>query len=81
MPEEPAKPLGRADHLQGLFTGVSWYANFPDHYSGDARQATVEKGVKLRSLLVETLAEQIRAVKEDRTVPGLLDEFFSKEDH
>ena len=81
VPEEPAAPLNRLKHLPGIFTGVSWYADFPDHYSGDARNATKEKGEKLRTLLVDSLAEHIAAVKKDEVVPALFNEFYNKDHH
>ena len=62
--------------LESTFTGVRWYSDFPDHYAGDARSATKEKGSILRALLVDSLAEYIAAVKADQVVPHLEDEFF-----
>jgi creatinine amidohydrolase len=80
VPDEPALPLGRLSHLPGNMSGASWYANHPEHYAGDARTATAEKGRQLRELLVDTLAEFIAAVKADETVTALQAEFFGRED-
>ncbi len=33
-------PLGRLAHLPGAYSGIWWYANYPDHYAGDASYAT-----------------------------------------
>lgn len=79
VPSEPAEPLERAKELGGAFTGVSWYSNYPDHYAGDARPATREKGLVLRDIAVEELAEFIAAVKADTVVPALNAEFFARE--
>ena len=79
VPCEPAEPLERAKELGGAFTGVSWYSNYPDHYAGDARPATREKGLVLRDIAVEELAEFIAAVKADTVVPALNAEFFARE--
>jgi creatinine amidohydrolase len=78
VPAEAFNPLGRLDHLPGSFSGISWYSNFPDHYAGDARPATREKGLALRQIAVEALAEFIAAVKQDQGVPGLNREFFER---
>ncbi len=79
VPSEPALPLGRTSHLKGNFSGISWYSDFPDHYAGDARTATAEKGRILRQLQVDTLAAFIAEVKADQAVPTLAGEFFARE--
>ena len=78
VPELPANPLKRLAHLPPTNTGVGWYANYPDHYAGDARCATRAKGEALRQLLVDSLAEYLAAVKADQVVPALNKEFFSR---
>lgn len=79
VPAEPGLPLGRANHLKGNYSGIWWYADFPDHYAGDARSASAEKGRILRRLSVDALADFIAAVKDDRALPLLEAEFFSRE--
>ena len=71
--------LGRLGDLPGNFSAVSWYADYPQHYAGDARSASVEKGVRLQALQVEAVARFIHAVKHDKTVPVLEQEFFERE--
>jgi len=78
VPPEPADPLNRLNHLPGNFSGISWYANYPNHYAGDARTASIEKGEALRDIEVEALAEFIAAVKADRAAPALREEFFER---
>jgi len=71
-------PLGRLGHLPANMISGYWYADHPDHYAGDAAPASAEKGRKLRALIVDSLAELIRAVKDDRTALELLDEFHGR---
>jgi len=78
VPSDPALPLGRLDHLPPTFAGVSWYANYPEHYAGDARPATEDKGSARVEWLADTLAEYIAAVKADRVVAQLESEFFGR---
>jgi creatinine amidohydrolase len=78
VPAEPALPLDRTRDLPPTFTGIGWYANYPDHYAGDARPATREKGLALRQLEIDDLAEYIAAVKADQVVPALTREFFQR---
>ena len=73
-----ADPLGRLDHLPPGKVSGQWYANYPDHYAGDATAASAEKGQKLRSLIVDSLADYIRAVKNDETALELMKEFYDR---
>ena len=73
-----ADPLGRLDHIPHGRVTAQWYANCPDHYLGDATAASAEKGQKLRSLLVDALADYIRAVKNDQTALKLMKEFYDR---
>lgn len=79
--ERSGRRLGRLDHLPGMETPVSWYANFPDHYAGDARMATAEKGKRILEHWARRLAEAIKAVKKDRVTSGLYREFFGRTQH
>jgi creatinine amidohydrolase len=78
VPEEPAAPLNRLGNLPPTQTGIGWYADYPDHYAGDARTATEEKGQALVCMAVEALTSYIKAVKADQVVPALNDEFFRR---
>ena len=73
-----ADPLGRLDHLPRGRTTNSWYSNYPDHYAGDAGAASAEKGEKLRSLMVDSLADAVRAMKNDETALELMGEFYDR---
>jgi creatinine amidohydrolase len=68
-------------HLSGLkqtYTGIWWYASFPDHYAGDAAAANAELGRLLLRKKTAMLVDMIREVKSDRAVLELQDEFFDK---
>ncbi|MBN1373298.1 MAG: creatininase family protein [Anaerolineaceae bacterium] len=78
VPKEPAEPLGRMAQVPGAFAGISWYANYPEHYAGDARTASIEKGRALVKLTVEALAEFIARVKADEAAPALNAEFYAR---
>jgi len=79
VPEDPALPLGRLSEVPANFSGISWYANHPEHYAGDARTASADKGRRLQQLQVDQLVEFIAAVKQDRVAPMLESEFFARE--
>jgi creatinine amidohydrolase len=78
IPEKPGDPQHR-QMLPGAYTGIWWYADYPDHYAGDARPATREKGLALRQIQVDALAEFIGAVKADQVTAALEAEFFARE--
>lgn len=73
-----ADPLGRLKHLQPGQVSGQWYADHPDHYAGDATAASAEKGQKLLPLIVNSLADYIRAVKNDETALELMKEFYDR---
>lgn len=75
-----APPLKRLAHIPPGRVSGRWYSDFPDHYAGDAGGATAEKGEKLRSLIVDSLADYIGAVKNDEVTLELLNEFYDRAD-
>jgi len=81
VPARPSKALRRLRNVPGNFSGITWYSHYPEHYAGDARPATAEKGRRLLGLIVDTLAEFIAAVKADRVAPTLEKEFFERSRH
>jgi creatinine amidohydrolase len=78
VPDEPAVPLNRMEYLPPTYTGIWWYSDYPDHYAGDARFASEEKGQTLVRLAVDCLAQYIAVVKADEVVPALNQEFFRR---
>lgn len=78
IPEDEVKPNRDLAHIPNLFTGLSWYGNYPDHYVGNAKVSTKEKGKILFDFEVEQLAKFIKAVKEDTTLARLSKEFHAK---
>jgi creatinine amidohydrolase len=78
VPVEPGLPLHR-NQIIGAFSGIWWYGDYPEHYAGDVRSATAEKGHKLQALALDGLTRFIKAVKEDTVTPELESEFFERE--
>ncbi|MCX7683515.1 MAG: creatininase family protein [Anaerolineae bacterium] len=78
VPEAPGVPLKRMEHLPPTLTGIWWYSDYPEHYAGDARSASVGKGELLVRLESDYLAQYIAAVKADQVVPALEREFFAR---
>ena len=78
LPKDPAPPLGRLSNLQNTYTGIWWYADFPENYTNDAHSASEEKGQKILDAHIESLLKCIRSVKRDTTVKNLEDEFQNR---
>lgn len=64
-----------------LYTGIWWYARFPNHYSGDGSVATKELGEWNVQGWISTIVEAIRAVKADDASLKLQNEFYEKSKH
>lgn len=71
---KPGNPLKRSK-IPGIVTPVDWFSDFPEHYAGDARPSTSEKGRLLVENTVKNLVEVIRNVKADDTTLTLLREY------
>ncbi len=64
-----------------LYTGIWWYARFPNHYSGDGSVATRERGKYEMKDWNDAIVTAIRAVKADQESLKLQNEFFEKAKH
>jgi creatinine amidohydrolase len=64
-----------------LYTGIWWYARFPNHYSGDGSAATRERGEFELKSWQDAIVTAIRAVKADQESLKLQNEFFEKAKH
>ncbi len=62
--------------LPGAYTGIWWYAKYPNHYAGDAKDANPELGQYVMEKRVEKLAEVIRMIKADTTTRHLQTRFY-----
>jgi creatinine amidohydrolase len=83
--DRAARESGADQHRQNLpedvYTGIWWYARFPNHYSGDGSAATVELGKFQMDWWIDAVVKTIRAVKTDDVSLKLQDEFFEKSKH
>ncbi|MBP2643698.1 MAG: Creatinine amidohydrolase [Firmicutes bacterium] len=74
---EGKKNLGRLNHLQGVASSISWYANYPTHQAGDPSDATKTAGEKIIRYAARNIAKAIKLVKEDQVAERLQKEFFA----
>ena len=78
VPAESGADLKRLSLPGELYTGIWWYARFPNHYAGDASPANQELGAFDAKAEIADLVQCIRAVKADQTSLKLQREFFDK---
>ena len=64
--------------LSNLYTGIWWYAKYPNHYAGDAKDANAALGELIVNQRVKQLVEAIKAVKADNATLKLQNEFFKE---
>lgn len=65
----------------GLYTGIWWYAKFPNHYAGDGSVATKTLGEFDMKTWISQIDAAIRAVKADSESLKLQNEFYDKAAH
>ena len=66
---------------ENLYTGIWWYARFPNHYSGDGSVATKELGEWNMKNWIGAIVDSIRAVKADDVSLKLQNEFYEQSKH
>ena len=76
--QESGADRNRLDLPAGVYTGIWWYAKFPDHYAGDGSAANTALGEFDMKAWAASIANAIRAIKADRMSPQLQEEFFQK---
>jgi creatinine amidohydrolase len=64
--------------LPELYTGIWWYAAYPNHYAGEGAAATRELGQLLTEHRIASIVRAIRTVKADQRGPALQQEFFDR---
>jgi len=76
---------GADQHRQNLpdsvYTGIWWYARFPNHYAGDASAANKELGEFDQKTWSKEIADALKAIKADDVSLKLQNQFFEDAKH
>jgi len=75
---QSGEDLKRLESMKGVYTGIWWYASFPNHYAGEGRYGSREIGEKELNHQAEQLVKVIREVKADKTVLELQKQFYDE---
>ncbi len=73
---ESGENQARLNHLNGITTGLDWYAAYPNHYAGNAAAATDQLGNAMIGATVNGLVKAFRDVKADKEVLKLQKQFY-----
>jgi creatinine amidohydrolase len=68
----------RLDKLPFGYTGIWWYAKYPNHFASDVAQPDKRLGELLVKSSAGQLAELIKYMKENNTVEQLQQEFYNR---
>lgn len=71
----------RMKNMPYVYSGIWWYASYPNHYGGDGSKANAKAGELLINSTVEQLVKMIQAVKKDEVVPTLQKQFFDQSEN
>ncbi len=81
-PQESGADQARLSALpEGLYTGIWWYARFPNHYAGEGAAASRELGEFEARTWISGVVRAIRAVKADAESLRLQNEFYERSKH
>ncbi|SFH08673.1 creatininase family protein [Pontibacter chinhatensis] len=75
---ESGEDQKRMASLPNLYTGIWWYASYPNHYAGEGAKASKELGKLITDNKVETLVKALKAVKADTKTLELQREYFDR---
>ncbi len=80
-PQESGADQARVNLPAGLYTGIWWYARFPNHYAGNGAVASRELGEFETTTWINQIVQAIRGAKADRESLRLQTEFYERSKH
>lgn len=78
LKNESGLDQGRLSKMPFGYTGIWWYAKFPNHFASDGNIPNKRLGELLIDSDASQLAELIKFLKKDNTIQQLQEEFFKK---
>ena len=79
--DESGADQKRVNLPEDVYTGIWWYARFPNHYAGDGSAATLAYGQADMKAWVAAIVQALRAVKADNASLKLQQEFYQRSAH
>jgi creatinine amidohydrolase len=75
---QSGKNQDRLAELPYQYTGIWWYAQYPNHYAGDATKSSVELGKLVTDAEADQLVELIKKVKSSNKIEELQKQFYEE---
>jgi creatinine amidohydrolase len=79
--ESGADQNRQGDLFPRVYTGIWWYAKFPNHYSGDGSKGNKALGEFDQKAWSQQIADGIKAIKADQNSLRLQNEFYERAKH
>lgn len=79
--DQSGENQARLQHIPTNFTGIFWYAQYPNHYAGDGSYSNTELGELLINSEAEQLVELIKVLKKDDTILELQNRFYKESEN
>jgi creatinine amidohydrolase len=79
--QQSGADLHRQHLPDSVYTGIWWYARFPNHYAGDASAANKELGEFDQKAWSKQIADALKAIKADDVSLKLQNQFFEDAKH
>lgn len=76
--QQSGEDLKRLDSIPDQYTGIWWYARFPNHYGGESSHPNVEYGRLINAQMEKQLVGLIKAVKASNKIEELQQEFYQR---
>lgn len=76
--QQSGEDLKRLDSIPDQYTGIWWYARFPNHYGGESSHPNVEYGRLVNAQMEKQLVGLIKAVKASNKIEELQQEFYQR---
>jgi creatinine amidohydrolase len=78
MTSESGLDQNRLNNLLHGYTGIWWYAKYPNHFASDINAPNKKLGELLINSDADQMAELIKFLKKVNTIQELQDEFYLK---
>jgi creatinine amidohydrolase len=78
LKNESGLDQNRLSKMPFAYTGIWWYAKFPNHFASDNNQPNKRLGELLVTSDANQLSELVKFLKTNNTIQQLQDEFFKK---
>jgi creatinine amidohydrolase len=79
--QQSGADLKRQSLPDSVYTGIWWYARFPNHYAGQGEAASKELGAFDQKEWSRQIAEALKAIKADSVSLKLQNEFYEQAQH